>query len=271
MNAISLSSLALAGTVGFMSGCHTSIWGMYKDAIHEGFGVATFARSIVIGTSVAIALQFLLRLPLPAPWALVLLFGLAYGTERGIVEIWKTFIRNEDQSKYFIPMQFCIRGVPVTSRWVRSAAGAACIAAIALSLVLVGRMTDNGATSGNLTRAAFAGLVIGMLVAAGGSWKDAPKEGFDFLKFFRSPALTVVFACFVSQFTTDLLLIAVAAVGYERAAAETWKTFFFPSVPRGKFSGKPVLHPAFARQRQYFVPMYFAISAGVIALGASAL
>ncbi|MGK2962322.1 MAG: hypothetical protein ACSLFK_09285 [Gemmatimonadaceae bacterium] len=244
---------------------------MYKDAIHEGFGVATFARSIAIGTSAAITLQSFLGLPLPAPWAIVLLFGLAYGTERGIVEIWKTFIRNEDQSRYFIPMQFCIRGVPVTSRWVRSAAGAVCVVAIALSLVMVAQMNDNGATFGNMTRAALAGLVVGMLIAAGGSWKDAPKEGFDFLKFFRSPALTVIFACIVSQFTTDLLLIAVAAVGYERAAAETWKTFFFPSVPRGKFTGKPVLHPAFARQRQYFVPVYVAISAGMIALGAAAL
>ena len=39
----------------------------------------------------------------------------------------------------------------------------------------------------------------------------------------------------------------VASIGYERATAETYKTFFFPSKPRGKFAGKPVLFPGYAR------------------------
>ena len=112
MMLISLDSLAIACAVGLMSGCHASIWGMYKDALHEGFRYGAFVRSIVIGAIVAVILEISFDFPLPAPHALVLLFGLAYAVERGIVEVWKTFIRQEDQSKYFIPMQFCIRGVP---------------------------------------------------------------------------------------------------------------------------------------------------------------
>ena len=54
----------------------------------------------------------------------VVLFGLAYALERGVVEVWKTFVREEDQSKYFIAMQFSIRGVPVASRGARLTAGA---------------------------------------------------------------------------------------------------------------------------------------------------
>jgi hypothetical protein len=37
---------------------------------------------------------------------------------------------------------------------------------------------------------------------------------------------------------------------------ETWKTFFYPSVPRGKFAGKPILFPEMLRKRRYFVPLY---------------
>lgn len=271
MTATSFGSLAIAGAVGLMSGCHTSIWGMYKDALHEGFRLAAFARSIAIGAVVAMAIQLGLGLPLPAPQAIVLLFGLAYAAERGIVEVWKTFIREEDQSKYFIPMQFSIRGVPVTSRGARLAAGAAYITAVVLSLTVVAGLNEGVATLSHLTRAALAGLVVGILLAVGGAWKDAPKEGFDIVKFFRSPMMTVMYACLLSRLTSDYLLIAAAAIGYERATAETYKTFFFPSKPRGKFSGKPVVYPSLLRKRQYFVPIYVAISAGVIACAAAAL
>ncbi|MEO5580888.1 MAG: hypothetical protein ABIR58_09520 [Gemmatimonadaceae bacterium] len=244
---------------------------MYKDALHEGFGIATFLRSIAIGAIVAIAIQATLHFPLPSPESLILLFGLAYGAERGIVEIWKTFVRDEDQSKYFIPMQFSVRGVPVASAGARLAAGAVSVAVLTLSLAVVANLDDGVATLSHVTRAGLAGLVLGVLAAAGGSWKDAPKEGFEIVKFFRSPILTVLFACLMAQFTHNYLLIAVAAIGYERATAETYKTFFFPGKTRGKFSGKPVLYPEMLRQRKYFVPVYAAICVSVIACAAVAL
>src|SRR5213593_2381684 len=105
----------IAALVGILAGTHAAIWGMYKDSIHEGFKTKSFLRSIVLGGFAATAIQTVLRLPLPHPSALVLLFGLSYALERGMVEVWKTFVRQEDQSKYFIPMQFSVRGVPVTS------------------------------------------------------------------------------------------------------------------------------------------------------------
>jgi hypothetical protein len=43
------------------------------------------------------------------------------------------------------------------------------------------------------------------------------------------------------------------------ATTETWKTFFYPSKPRGKFAGKPILFPDMVRKRQYFVPLYAGI------------
>jgi hypothetical protein len=52
------------------------------------------------------------------------------------------------------------------------------------------------------------------------------------------------------------VLIALAAEGFTVATLETWKTFFFPSKPRGKFAGKPILFPDMLRMRKYFVPVY---------------
>ena len=268
---ISPDSLAIACAVGLMSGCHASIWGMYKDALHEGFRYGAFVRSIVIGAIVAVLIEIAFDFPLPAPHALILLFGLAYAVERGIVEVWKTFIRQEDQSKYFIPMQFSIGGVPVTSAGARLAAGAAYVAAIIAILLIVRNLNDSASTLSHTGRAALGGLTVGMLLAIGGAWKDAPKEGFDIVKFFRSPVMTVLYACVLAQLTTDHLLIAAAAIGYERATAETYKTFFFPSKPRGKFSGKPILYPALLKKRRYFVPVYVSICASVVVCAVAAL
>lgn len=266
----SWSTLPLATLVGMMAGTHASIWGMYKDSIHEGFRAVTFSRSVVIAAAAATLLHWWLQLDLTRASGAAVLFGLAYAVERGIVETWKTFLRDEDQSKYFIPMQFSIRGEPVRDARLRLAAGIAYVGIVAACLTLIAAL---GRSVGpvNMPRAALVGLVVGAIIAAGGGWKDAPKEGFDLLKFFRSPVMTVLFAVALSRFTSSYLLIAAAAIGFERAAAETYKTFFFPSKPRGKFAGKPVLHPEMFDRRRRFVPVYAAITCTVLALLGAAL
>jgi hypothetical protein len=256
--------LLVAAGIGTLSGTHASIWGMYKDAPHEGFTWPRFFRSIVLGAALGVFVQWILRLPLPSPGALFVLFGVAYGAERGVVEVWKTFIREEDQSKYFIPMQFAVGGVPVVGRGKRLAAGAAYVVAVAALLTFVARLDRPADPTDAMIRAALIGLVPGMIVAISGCWKDAPKEGFDLLKFFRSPIMTVVYAVALARVTDNYLAVAAGAIGLERATAETYKTFFFPSKPRGKFSGKPILYPEMLRRRQYFVPAYVAICASVL-------
>ena len=249
------NSLVLAALIGLLSGTHTPIWGMYKDAVHEGFAISRFSRSMCVGVFAAVALQMVFSFPLPTAAGVILLFGLAYAAERGIVEVWKTFVRDEDQSKYTIPMQFAVRGVLVRSRGLRLAAGAAYVAVVAMILFAFSRVPGPP----SFGRTILVGLAVGGIIALGGAWKDAPTEGFDPLKFFRSPSLTVLFTLGLAMLTDSYLLIAVAAIGYERAAAETYKTFFFPSKPRGKFAGKPVLYPEMLRRRQYYVPAYVAI------------
>lgn len=260
----SFQSLLIAVVVGLLSGTHTAIWGMYKDALHEGFKGRSFARSMILGAISAAAIQGVLHLSLPSPAALVLLFGLAYAVERGMVEVWKTFVRQEDQSKYFIPMQFSVGGVPVASRLTRLTAGVAYVLAVVACFFLIASLDAAAASLAPTARATLVGLAVGIIVAVGGCWKDAPTEGFDIFKFFRSPIMTVLYAIVLSQLTDNSLQIAVAAVGYERATVETYKKFFFPMKPPGKFAGKPTPHAYMLRRRRYFVPAYVAISTATL-------
>lgn len=263
----SMMSLAAAWSVGIVSGADASIWGMYKDAAHEGFGWPRFFRSMLVGGFAAVALQVALALDLSQPSALLLLFGLAYAVERVIVEVWKTFVRNESQDKYAIPMQFALRGVPVRSRAWRLVAGVGYCAVLAVAAVLIARLDASG---GSLRLAGVAGFLTGLGIAIGGAWKDAPIEGFETLKFFRSPALTTLGALLLFPVAESVLLAAVAAIGYERAASENYKTFCFPSRPRGKFAGMPVTHPDMLERRRWFVPAYVAIRVALIWLVAQA-
>lgn len=117
---------------------------------------------------------------------------------------------------------------------------------------------------------ALVGAAAGAHAATWGMYKDAPIEGFDLWKFFRSPVLAMAYAVLLAGVTSDFLHITVAAAGFTVATAETFKTFFFPSTPRGKFAGKPVLFPEQLRRRGYFVPLYVGIWLGVIVVGALA-
>ena len=199
------------------------------------------------------------------PWAhAAVFFGIVYAAERLTLELWKSFIREEDQSKYFIPMQFGVLGKPVQNRAVRWAVLCGVLLVLVASVwgvvALQRAVPDLPAWLVLVTIGAFGGW----LTAFGGAWKDAPVEGFETLKFFRSPLISLFWAVIVANFTDSWLYIGVAGAGYSVAAIETYKTFFFPSKPRGKFAGKPITHPEMLQKRQYFVPVYVAIWVAVL-------
>jgi hypothetical protein len=262
---------ALTGAViGCLSGTHAASWGMYKDAPHEGFERRKYLRSVVLGTAVGAGLAMVLPIQPARPAGAVLLFGSAYAVERALAELYKTFFRREDQSKYTIPMQLAIRGRVIESPAVRAAAGATYFTL--LLSVLGGLAWWQHAHPGRPSPVALLvlGAAGGWISALGGAWKDAPVEGFQLFKFFRSPALAALWAAIMAQLTPDLPVIMLAATGYTVATTETWKTFCFPSVPRGKFADKPVRFPALLRSRRRVVPVYLAIWLLVLgALGTS--
>lgn len=239
--------------VGALAGTHTATWGMYKDAPHEGF--RRYARSIVVSTLVAPVAWLLADLDASRVADLVLLFGIVYVVERGITEFYKVYWRDEDQSKYFIPMQFHVFGKVIHDRTVRLAIGIP-HAAVIIGLLFVIRWVQATSDAPFLLLVVAVGSIGGWISAFGGAFKDAPIEGFEWFKFFRSPVCAALYALVLSAFTRDLVVIALAAEGFTVATLETWKTFFFPSKPRGKFAGKPVLFPRMLRVRQRFLPVY---------------
>jgi hypothetical protein len=259
-------TLLLAAAVGLMAGVHTATWGMYKDAPHEGFSRWKYARSIVLATVIAVFVSALWGLDPRRAADLVVLFGATYAVERALAEIYKTFLRDEDQSKYFIPMQFAVFGTVVRSRGARLLAGAGYVAVLLAMVVLVAWIDDANPGPKPLWLVVGIGGLGGWISAFGGAWKDAPKEGFQIFKFFRSPIIASLFALGLSYLTDDLVLVTLAATGFCVATTETYKTFFFPSVPRGKFAGMPVHFPDMLRRRQPFVFLYAAI--WLVVLGA---
>lgn len=252
-------NLVLAILIGLIAGAHTSTWGMYKDAIHEGFTWPKYLRSIIVGAVVGWAWQASTAYEFGGAGDMVVFFGLVYATERLLLELWKGYIREEDQSKYFIPMQFGILGKPIKSRPIRWAVLAGVIAVLLLCAWGVYHLERTQPNLPPWLVLITIGTIGGWLTAFGGAWKDAPVEGFETLKFFRSPAITFAWAVLLAYFTDNWIHLGIGAAGYSVATIETYKTFFFPNKPRGKFAGKPILFPDLLRTRYYFVPLYVAI------------
>ncbi|HTJ46194.1 MAG TPA: hypothetical protein VL463_29015 [Kofleriaceae bacterium] len=264
--------MILAIVIGALAGLHTSTWGMYKDAAHEGFTWPKYFRSTIVGAVLGGVANQVLDWDLDDPGARFVYWGLIYCLERACTEFWKYFIREEDQSKYFIPMQFGIMGVPMKDAKKRITIGV--IVACACVGVFYGIRALEARYAGVWPRwlvVVTVGSFFGWISAFGGAWKDAPVEGFETFKFFRSPAVAASWAFVVSRLTLSWTVIAIAAEGFTVASIETYKTFFFPNKPRGKFAGKPILHPEYLEIRKRFVSLYAGIWALVIAHGIWAL
>lgn len=254
-----MSTSVLAALVGLIAGVHAATWGMYKDVPHEGFSGRKYLRSPLLGTVLGVMVQAATGLDPRDPASLVVLFGMVYAVERAAAEIYKTFLREEDQAKYFIPMQFHVMGRVVQSRATRLMAGVLYTALLVVLVVVVAHLDRSGAGRALGWAALLIGSLGGWISAFGGAWKDAPSEGFQLFKFFRSPLLALLYAAGLSYLTDNLLTITLGATGYTVATTETYKTFFFPAKPRGKFAGRPVIYPGLLRWRQRFVPLYIAI------------
>ena len=253
-------SYVVATLIGLLAGLHPCTWGMYKDAPHEGFSWPKYFRSAIVGSVLGAVAHYFTQWDLVhEPGARFLYWGLLYCLERAATELWKYFIREEDQSKYFIPMQFGIMGVPMKDPRKRIPIGLA-VAAICVGLffglrALNHRYPDLPTWILILT----VGSVFGWISAFGGAWKDAPIEGFETFKFFRSPGVAAAWAAICALFTREWVVLAIAAEGFTVAGIETYKTFFFPNKPRGKFAGKPITHPQYLTFRYKFVPLYAGI------------
>lgn len=256
--------LLIAVGIGLVAGAHSATWGMYKDAIYEGFTYRKYFRSIILSGFIAMVVQFVTDLDVTRASGILILYGLTYVIERAMLEFYKTFLREEDQSKYFIPMQFAVRGRVVQRRQTRWLVSAAYLAGVLLIVGSLYFLFRANLQAPGLVMVLIVGSIGGWISAFGGAWKDAPLEGFELLKFFRSPAIALFYALLIACFTDNYLYISLGALGYTVGTIETYKTFFFPNKPRGKFAGKEIRYPEMLQRRKRFVPLYMAIWVTVI-------
>ena len=254
----------IATLVGMCAGLHTSTWGMYKDAPHEGFTWPKYFRSTIVGACLGFIAYFFVEWDMTIPAAILVYFGICYVLERGAVEFWKSFWREEDQGKYFIPMQFGVFGKPIKDRTKRMTVGVIYAAVVVLAFLGVHQLDKADLGWPTWLVVLTVGSIGGWISAFGGAWKDAPIEGFETFKFFRSPGIALFYAGVIAHFTTSYLAMSMAGLGFTIATIETYKTFFFPNKPRGKFAGMPITHPEMLEKRKYFVPVYASIWLGII-------
>jgi hypothetical protein len=231
--------------VGLLTGTWTASWGGFKDSPFEGYRSRSALRTVLLASLLPVA--FVLSGATAAPAYLVVV-GLCVTAERLCTEWWKTFVREESQEPYAIPMRFAVGGRPVESRAVRYLVGATTV--VGLLLAVCGASTGQrllGATPWWVD--VLVGATGGWLTAIGGAWKDAPIEGFSRWKFLRSPAVATAWAIVLLPFTDSWWVLAVAAGGWSVASIETYKTFLTGGRPPGKFDGKPVrFHAALPRR-----------------------
>jgi hypothetical protein len=229
-----MSPVAFA-VVGTLTGLHAATWGAFKDSPFEGFRRTSFVRSVVLGIGCALVIG--LSGLVGSTTGLLVAVGVCYAGERLVTEWWKAILREDAQSAYSIPMRLALRGRPVDARLPRYAVGAAVAVGLVWACVGVGVLQRGG-----VELPAWATLVVvgtgGWLTAFGGAWKDAPVEGFQLAKFFRSPVVATAWGCLLAPFATSLPCLALAAGGLSVATIETYKTFLAGGPP-GKFAGKP--------------------------------
>ena len=259
-----MTDLLVPSLVGLTAGVHIATWGVYKDGPFEGFYRWRYLRSPIVATAIALALAWRFPGEFTGAAGMTVLFGVTYGLERAFVETWKSCIREEDQSKYTIPMQLAVFGTPIESRAVRLVAGAAYIGLGLLALYASYWLQTSGPDWPWLLEIFLVSSAGGWISAFGGAWKDAPIEGFHTFKFFRSPAFAFGWGLMVASMTPHYPFVLLGSIGFTVATIETYKTFFFPNKKRGKFQDKePVFHD-FLAIRHRFVPLYVAICLGVL-------
>lgn len=244
--------------VGLIVGVNSASWGAYKDSPYENFSPQSYLRSIVVSSLVLAPLSYLYITQILKIHAINLGIFMAnvYLLERLFTEVFKAFVRREDQTKYKIPSKLHVFGKPVKSNLLRLGVGL-----IFLIYVWFGVQLPNFvkiAFPSHFISSAFWGFVAGFFGSSiPGCYKDAPIEGFDKLKFFRSAIVGTVIGVVFGFFTHDYVLLGIGVIGMERMVVEFYKSFIYQKVP-GKFASTKPLYPTWKTKKKIFIAPYFA-------------
>lgn len=249
-----MESTLLLALVGVCAGLHSASWGAFKDSPYEPFLFRKFFRSILLGLLAAFMAKIFLATQGLHFINLGVMYGIIVVTERAVTELGKSYFRNELQDKYKIPSRAHFLGTVVKSNARRMLMGIGYTIAFILFTLGVFAIPTN-VIQNRLFAGMLFGLVGGLLMALGGGLKDAPIEGFDAVKFMRSPVIGLAAGGVLSSLTNSYGAIMLAAMGIERMITEAYKTFVKKSTP-GKFKASKPAYPIWIEKRKIFVIPY---------------
>jgi len=210
----------------FFSSLFFASLGAYKDVMIEGFKTSSFVREFVFGLIGFIILSYSAII---YSQPLIVIFWMLIAIIRSMTEGYKWFIRTEDQSLYKIPSTVHIMGHATHHKGIR-------LLVLMFCLGLLGGLAWLGHSSSNILykfptwfSGAIIGLIVGLLCACGGGYKDGFFEGFDGIKFWRSPLVSMVCGMIIYPLThANVIVTMIAVLGLERMVSELWKTFHKP-------------------------------------------
>jgi len=222
--------------VSFFSGLYTSCWGAYKDSPYEGWKTHVFPRSILFSLFFAIFFSIpYFRVNLKT-FSMFEVFFFIMGIERSFSEVYKGCFRwwkKENTEIFLIPQHLTILGKKIPS------ITSACLGMISIIGMLVCFRAPWYISS--LPSFLITSVLTGLVIAAFGSNKDAPFEGFSKYKFFRSAiVLGVCFPSFYFLNQKSEIQVAVLTTmfgGLERFLIEFYKSYIQKSRP-GKFKDR---------------------------------
>lgn len=193
------------------------LWGIYGDLLVEPFSLHKVCRSLSLSLVYSIYL-FWVNNQLP----LILVTFCVISLERISTEIYKAFLREEDQGKYKIPSDLNLKLPSPLKK------------GIGISLLLVIILTVKYYHLDLDTTEFF--IIITIVPALGGMMKDAPYEGFQPLKFIRSPIVIFLLGLFILKIFPhyDQKYILLSILGAERIICECYKKIINGRCP-GKF------------------------------------
>ncbi len=223
------------------------LWWLYGDLLVEKFSVLKVLRSIALGVLWS-SFIFLINSELP----LFIVALSVISLERITTEIYKALMRVETQNKYKIPSDLSFKANPKC----KFALGVFLIVLIGILVYYVEIPIDK----------IYLTLTIGFFIALGGMLKDAPYEGFDKIKFFRSPLVAIIVGLSINflfpHISGKYFLLAVA--GGERIVSEFYKKIYKGRVP-GKFKSEE-FNKVWMKEREKLLVLYFLDIAWLLAL-----
>jgi len=205
---------------GLSGGFATASWGAFKDSPYENFSLLSFLRSPLITVVYYMGLLTIFTGNQSNIHNFVYLFS-AIALERLTQEYWKAFFRkNQRKNIYKIPQSFHIFG-KVPTYTTRIIIGILITSLTSVIIILLSLLKYYG------NYWIIPSIILSIIPAIGGVWKDAPIEGFEILKFPRSFIVMFLSAFIIHSYTDNLAILILGSAARKIFPNHTQQTVVY--------------------------------------------